>query len=77
MPFIYRAWSVSGQLLVGRWSVGWWSVVLIKPEKQIILQMIPKKEKERWHYLAVKKLSTLLRGIKDGIILQLKNCLCY
>ena len=39
--------------------------------------MIPKKEKEGWHYLAVKKLSTLLRGIKDGIILQLKNCLCY
>ena len=25
--------------------------------------MIPNKEKEGWHYLAVKKLSTLLRGI--------------
>ena len=40
-------------------------------EKQIILLMILNKEKEgreakseeRWHYLAVKKLSTLLRGI--------------
>ena len=34
-------------------------------EKQIILLMIPKEEKEGWHYLAVKKLSTLLRGIKS------------
>ena len=25
--------------------------------------MIPKKEKEGWHYLVVKKLSMLLRGI--------------
>ena len=25
--------------------------------------MIPNEEKEGWHYLAVKKLSTLLRGI--------------
>ena len=25
--------------------------------------MIPTKEKEGWHYLAVKNLSTLLRGI--------------
>ena len=25
--------------------------------------MIPNKEKEEWYYLAVKKLSTLLRGI--------------
>ena len=32
-------------------------------EKQIILLMIPNEEKEGWHYLAVKKLSTLLRGI--------------
>ena len=30
-------------------------------EKQVILLMIPNKEK--WHYLAVKKLSALLRGI--------------
>ena len=29
-------------------------------EKQIILLMIPNEEKEGWHYLAVKKLSTLL-----------------
>ena len=27
-------------------------------EKQIILLMIPSKEKERWHYLAVKKYIT-------------------
>ena len=26
--------------------------------------MIPNEEKEGWYYLAVKKLSTLLRGIK-------------
>ena len=32
-------------------------------EKQIILLMIPIEEKEVWHYLAVKKLFTLLRGI--------------
>ena len=32
-------------------------------EKQIIILMIPNKEKERLHYLAVKKLSALLRGI--------------
>ena len=32
-------------------------------ENQIILLMIPNKEKEGWHYLAVKKLSTLLRGM--------------
>ena len=25
--------------------------------------MIPNKEKKGWHYLAVKKLSTLLRGL--------------
>ena len=25
--------------------------------------MVPNEEKEGWHYLAVKKLSTLLRGI--------------
>ena len=31
-------------------------------KKKIIL-MIPNKEKEGWHYLAVKKLSVLLRGI--------------
>ena len=32
-------------------------------EKQIILLMIPNEEKEEWDYLAVKRLSTLLRGI--------------
>ena len=32
-------------------------------EKQIILLMIPNEEKEGWHYLAIKKLSTILRGI--------------
>ena len=32
-------------------------------EKQIILLMIPNEEIEVWHYIAVKKLSTLLRSI--------------
>ena len=32
-------------------------------KKPIILLMIPNKEKERWHYLTVKKLSALLKGI--------------
>ena len=32
-------------------------------EKQIILLMIPNKEKEGWHYLVIKTLSTLLRRI--------------
>ena len=32
-------------------------------EKQIILLIIPKEEREEWHYLAVKRLSTLLRGV--------------
>ena len=32
-------------------------------EKEIVLLMIPNKKKEEWHYHAVKKLSTLLRGI--------------
>ena len=32
-------------------------------EKAIILLIIPKKEKEKCHYLAVKKLPTLFRGI--------------
>ena len=32
-------------------------------EKQIILLTIPNKEKDRWHYLAVKKLLTLLTVI--------------
>ena len=34
-------------------------------EKQIILLMIPNEEKEGWHYLAVKKLSTLLKHHGD------------
>ena len=32
-------------------------------EKQVILLMIPNGEGQWWHYLAVKKLSALLRGI--------------
>ena len=32
-------------------------------EEQIILLIIPKEGKEGWHYSAVQKLSTLLRGI--------------
>ena len=31
-------------------------------EKQIILLMIPKEEKEDWYYLTVEKLFALLRG---------------
>ena len=32
-------------------------------EKQITLLMITNNKKERWHYIAVKKLSALLHGI--------------
>ena len=32
-------------------------------QKQIILLTIPNEEKEDWNYLAIKKLSALLRGI--------------
>ena len=32
-------------------------------EKRIILLMIPNEEKPGWHYLAIKKLPGLLRGI--------------
>ena len=32
-------------------------------EKQVILLMISNGDKQRWHYLAVKKLFALLRGI--------------
>ena len=32
-------------------------------EKRVILLMISNGEKGRWHYLSVKKLSALLRGI--------------
>ena len=32
-------------------------------QKQIMLWMIPNKEKEGWHYFAVKELSGLLHGI--------------
>ena len=35
-------------------------------EKQIILLIIPNKEKEGWHYLVVKKLFTLLRAITSN-----------
>ena len=31
--------------------------------QKIILLMVPNREKEVWHYLAVKKLSTLLKGL--------------
>ena len=37
-------------------------------EKQIILLMIQNKEKEGWHYLAVKKPSTLIRGTTSNKI---------
>ena len=35
-------------------------------EKQIVLLIIPNKEKEGWHYLVVKKLFTLLRAITSN-----------
>ena len=35
----------------------------INREKQVILLMISKEDKQRWHYPAVKKLFALLRGI--------------
>ena len=39
--------------------------------------MIPNKEKQRWHYRAVKNLSTLLRGItsKHHVHFYCLNCL--
>ena len=47
-------------------------------KKQIVLLMITKKEKEGWHYLAVKKLYPILHGITskhmDDFCL---NCLHY
>ena len=35
----------------------------INREKQVILLMISKEDKQRWHYPAIKKLFALLRGI--------------
>ena len=47
-----------------------------KCEKQIILLLIPNEEKEGWHYLAVKRLPVLLRGItlKDNGDFYCLNC---
>ena len=36
---------------------------LVRIVKKIILLRIPNEEKEGWHYLAIKKLSTLLREV--------------
>ena len=47
-------------------------------QRQIIILIIPNKEKEVWHSLAVKKLSTLVRGItlQDNIEdFRCLNCL--
>ena len=46
-------------------------------EKQITLLLIPNQEKERWHYLGVKKLSALLHGItsKHKSDLYCLNCI--
>ena len=46
-------------------------------EKQVILLMIPNGE--GWHYLAVKELSALLRGItsKNNSDFYCLNCLHY
>ena len=37
-------------------------------EKQVILLMIPNREGQ-WHYLAVKELSALIRGVTSKIML--------
>ena len=44
---------------------GYISKINLNCEKQTILLMIPNEEKQGWYYLAVKKLFTLLRGIKS------------
>ena len=36
--------------------------------------MTPNEEKEGWHYLAVKKLSILLRGITSWLKYHEKGC---
>ena len=41
------------------------SKINLNCEKQITLLMIPNREKEGCHYISVKKLSTLLQGIKS------------
>ena len=47
-------------------------------EKQIILLMIPKKDKKGWHYLPVKKkISGVLRGITPRLFLLLKLSLFF
>ena len=46
-------------------------------EKQIVLLMIPNKEKEQWHYLAVKKQSTLLTGITSNIMVIFIACIVF
>ena len=48
-------------------------------EKQIILLMIPKKEKGGWPYLAVNELSALLKGItsKNNGDSYFLNCLPF
>ena len=47
-------------------------------EKQVIISMIPNGEKQ-WHYLEVKKLSALLRGItpKNNGDFCCLNCLHF
>ena len=42
---------------------GYFSKINSNCEKQIILLMIPNKEREGWHYLAIKKLSALVKRI--------------
>ena len=42
--------------------------------KKILLLMTPNEEKEGWHYLAVKKLSILLRGITSWLKYHEKGC---
>ena len=48
-------------------------------EKQVIVLMISNEEGQRWYYLAVKRLSALLRGntLKNNGDFYCLNCLHY
>ena len=41
---------------------------LIQIAKKITILIIPNEEKEGWHYLVIKKLLALLRGITSAIM---------
>ena len=44
------------------------SKISLNFEKQIMFLMIPNEEKEGWYYLAAKKLSALLKGKHQNIM---------